>query len=191
MISLVIQTYNEEHRLEDALKVATQWTDNIFIVDKSSTDNTVQIAKNHNCKVISIPYSDQGHENYVEYWLEIFSVDDPNNNFYLWLTPGEIPTRKLIDYCNRIIHTPEIHNIDVICLPVRIHSFGKLRDWGPWKIIHQPRLLNKKLVKIRKTVHSHIVITSNSRIINDTDDMHIYHPTHNDFYSFMRSHRLC
>lgn len=45
MISLLIVTFNESHRIADALKSARRFVDEIVLVDQASTDGTAEIAR--------------------------------------------------------------------------------------------------------------------------------------------------
>ena len=51
MISAVILTYNEENILDQCLS-ALDFVDHIIVYDSFSTDNTLDIAKKYNAKVI-------------------------------------------------------------------------------------------------------------------------------------------
>jgi glycosyltransferase involved in cell wall biosynthesis len=50
-ISVIILTFNEEKHIERCIKSLLTFTDNIFIVDSGSTDNTVKIAESLGAKV--------------------------------------------------------------------------------------------------------------------------------------------
>ncbi len=186
MLDLVILTYNEEHRLPSALEVAKKWANDIFIVDKGSTDATLEIAKSYGCKVISIPFSKQGHENTAEINLEIKKLKNTDNPWFLGLTPGEVPTKGFIDIAKSLA-TPESTH-DVILVPVRIHSFGRFMPGGPWSFSSQPRLINLNTAMVKNLCHDSYCITERSIQITDSEDSHIFHPTHVNFDSFIRSH---
>jgi len=51
MLTVIIPTFNEEAYIERAL-MSVQFADEIIVVDSFSTDKTVDIANNYNCKVI-------------------------------------------------------------------------------------------------------------------------------------------
>ncbi|MBM3713969.1 MAG: glycosyltransferase, partial [Actinobacteria bacterium] len=51
-ISVAIATYNEEKNLKRCLESIAFWVDEIVIVDGSSTDKTVDIAKDFGAKVV-------------------------------------------------------------------------------------------------------------------------------------------
>jgi hypothetical protein len=189
-INLQILTYNEESRIADALETAKIWAKNIFVIDKNSTDSTVSIAKKNGCSVIKIPFSPQGSENYIDIWEILKKEIDEEYPWVLTLTPGETPSRELINIINSIASNKEFDSNDVICLPVKLMTFGKFRQWGPWQLSSQPRLLNSKLAQVRNQVHNHIVMTEKTRAINvdNESDIFILHPTHRDFSSFIKTH---
>lgn len=187
MLDLLILTFNEEERLPAALSVAKKWAKNIYIFDKSSTDRTAELAEQAGCIVVNMPFSRQGHEDYL--WIDQKIKELKSNDESKWilcLTPGEIPTRELIEVAKKIAF--ENPNHDAVCLPVRLHSFGRFLPGSPWSLSFQPRLLNLSLVQQRNVVHSNIVLTDKSVKVSDSEVCHIYHPTHRDFDSFLKSH---
>ena len=50
-LTVIIPTYNEEHYLEGAL-YSVAFADEIIVIDSFSTDRTIEIAKEFNCKII-------------------------------------------------------------------------------------------------------------------------------------------
>jgi glycosyltransferase involved in cell wall biosynthesis len=61
-VSVVIITYNEEDRLEDALKSSLPIADEIVVVDSFSTDKTVEIAARYNARVFRHKFVDFGSQ---------------------------------------------------------------------------------------------------------------------------------
>lgn len=55
-ITAIILTYNEESNLHDCLESLKGVADEIFLVDSGSTDNTIKIASEYNCKIFSHPF---------------------------------------------------------------------------------------------------------------------------------------
>ena len=51
-LSVVLATYNEEKNIRTCLNSVVKWCDEIVVVDGSSTDNTVKIAKEFSAKII-------------------------------------------------------------------------------------------------------------------------------------------
>jgi len=187
-INLATLTFNEGHRLRSFLSVASLWADRIFIVDKSSTDDTLVIAKEFGCEIINIPFSEQGGESSVKIFNLIKEKLNFDDQWLITLTPGEIPSKQLIEEIKNIVSNPELDSIDVIYIPIKLFSFGKLREWGYWKQSSQARLLNIRIALVQDVVHNHIIGTNKSRIIHDDGNKFIIHPTHSDFSSFIKTH---
>ena len=61
-ISIIIRTYNESKHLDKILQKiknqTTNFTKEVVLVDSGSTDNTVEIAKSHNCRILEIKKED-------------------------------------------------------------------------------------------------------------------------------------
>jgi len=58
-ISVYILTYNEESKIEAALK-SVQWADEVLVIDSGSTDKTVELAKKAGAGLIDIPFEGFG-----------------------------------------------------------------------------------------------------------------------------------
>lgn len=59
-ISVVIITYNEEDRLEDALKSSLAIADELVVVDSFSTDRTLEIAEKYQARIFRNKFMDYG-----------------------------------------------------------------------------------------------------------------------------------
>lgn len=62
-LSIVLATYNEENNLGDCLESVKDIADEIIVVDGSSTDATVEIAKKYNAKVTIVENQQNFHIN--------------------------------------------------------------------------------------------------------------------------------
>ncbi len=186
-IITVLTAFNESLRIERAINLATRWSKYIIVFDKTSTDNTASIATSLGAHTIKIPFSRQGHENYEEIWLKIRELAD-EGDWALQLTPGEIPTANLVNALTKISINQDYRKLDVISLAVRIYSFGTHIPEGPWGSSIQPRFINPKKVTVQNKIHRHITTTHDSRMISDVGNCHIFHPTHLDSNSFLKSH---
>ena len=52
LFTVAFPAYNEESRIENVIKNYRQFTDDIIVVDKYSSDKTVEICNKYNAKVI-------------------------------------------------------------------------------------------------------------------------------------------
>jgi glycosyltransferase involved in cell wall biosynthesis len=88
-ISVVIITKNEEENLKKSLPKLF-WCDEIVIVDDHSTDNTVKLAKQYNCKVYNYIFENFGKQKRL-------AVSLAQNNWVLSLDADEVLSDELIN----------------------------------------------------------------------------------------------
>lgn len=60
-LTVIILTYNEEANIAQALDSVCGWAKQVFILDSLSTDQTVKIAEDYDCKIFQNPF-----ENYAK-----------------------------------------------------------------------------------------------------------------------------
>ncbi len=177
-ITCCILTYNEAERIRIALTHAFKWADEVCVIDKGSTDETRTIAENLGAKVYVMNYTRQGHEDLVQY--SSFASND-----WLWcFTPGEVPTKALIERGRELVYSGKY---DLIRVPMMYFSFGIHHEKSPWSWSLQPRLYNRKHVVFSGQAHNPI---GAERFFNIEPTEHIYvlHQTHSDAQGFMRAH---
>ena len=91
-ISVIIPTYNAEpyiKNLLDMLSYQTQEIDEVIVIDSSSSDNTVEIAKNFGAKVIVIPKEEFDHGG-----TRTKAAKLATGNILIYLTQDAIPVDK-------------------------------------------------------------------------------------------------
>lgn len=176
-VSCVILTYNEAKRIRIALSHAFEWADEVVVVDKGSTDETRAIAEQLGAKVAVINFSRQGHE-------DIAQVISFASNDWVWgFTPGEVPTKKLIETGLSMISD----DVDLIMVPMHYYSFGVHSDESPWAGGHQPRLYNRMRIHFTGIAHDPLRAEKIAGI-EKTADCYVLHQTHDSAESFIRSH---
>jgi hypothetical protein len=185
----LVLTYNEEKRLRVFFQHVDKWAAKVVIVDKSSTDATRDIAHAAGAAVVTIPFSKQGHERPSTYHDEVVSALG-GDRWIIGLTPGEIPTRKLIDSIKHAVASPTVQHVDVGLIPIKIYSFGTHDPNGPWgtSVMLQPRLYYSGRVQYEDKMHQALKLTSASVMFNFTADQYVFHPTHRSFESFLNAH---
>lgn len=96
MISVVLATYNEEKNLPMCLDAVADLADEIIIVDGSSTDTTVAIAKKYKAKVISTTNKPNFHIN------KQMAMDAATGDVVLQLDADEVVDAELAAFVKRI-----------------------------------------------------------------------------------------
>lgn len=90
-LSIAVATFNEERNIKDCLKSVEGIADEIVIVDGSSTDNTVNIAKSFNAKVIIRDNPPIFHIN------KQLAFDKATGDWILYLDADERVSKQLAD----------------------------------------------------------------------------------------------
>ncbi len=108
-LSVAIATFNEEKNIKDCLKSVESIADEIVIVDGSSTDNTVNIAKSFNAKVIIRDNPPNFHIN------KQLAFDKATGDWILYLDADERVSKQLTDEILKITRMTqkEIENYQV------------------------------------------------------------------------------
>jgi len=88
-VSAVIITYNEEHCIAATLS-KLDWCDEIIVVDSYSTDNTVNICREFNCKIFSRSFDGYGPQ-------KQYAVSLARNNWVLAIDADEVLSDALAD----------------------------------------------------------------------------------------------
>lgn len=92
-ISVVINTYNAALRLREVLDAVKDF-DEILVCDMESTDETLQIAAEYGCRIVTFP---RGKHNIVEPARE-FAIHRAQHPWVLVVDADEIVTPELRDY---------------------------------------------------------------------------------------------
>lgn len=101
-ISVVINTYNEETRLEACVKAVSGF-DEVVVCDMESTDGTVELARRLGCKVVTFP---KGNHKIAEPARQ-FAIDNALCPWVLVVDADEIVTPPLRAYLYNIIANPD------------------------------------------------------------------------------------
>ncbi len=147
-ITFIVPVYNEIKRIGAVLEHALQWADEIVVVDKGSTDGTIEVCRSHGNRVRlqSIPYSEQGD-------IAITAFPGYVTNDWIFLgTCSEIPTRQLIAACRKVLDEKEDH-LDLIFVPRRMYAFGLHCSNADWSVCYYPFLFHRRRAHITDDVH--------------------------------------
>lgn len=100
-ISVVINTYNASKYLARVLETVKTF-DEIVVCDMESTDNTVAIAQEHGCKVVTFPKAN--HKSAEP--ARTFAIQSASSDWVLVVDADELVTPALHDYLYDFIKNP-------------------------------------------------------------------------------------
>lgn len=104
-ISIVLATFNEEKNLAMCLDSVVDWSDEIIIVDGSSTDNTRKIAKDYKAKVIKTTNKPNFHIN------KQMAMDEATGDIILQLDADEVVDQDLKKFILKIAKFSDLTNL--------------------------------------------------------------------------------
>lgn len=106
MLSVVLATFNEEKNIHKCISEIKDLADEIIVVDGSSTDKTVQIAKTLGAKVIRTTNKPNFHIN------KQLAMDAARGELVLQLDADEWPDAELKTSI-QLVHTSVMHYLDL------------------------------------------------------------------------------
>lgn len=181
-ITVVINTYNAEKHLAKVLD-SVKGFDEIVICDMESTDRTISVAANYNCKIVTFEKKDF---NIVEP-ARNFAIAQASNRWILVVDADEIVPAALREYLYKCIGDP--HCYDGIYIPRKNYFMGRFMHcyypdhilrffkkegtvWPP--IIHVSPIVQGRLFKIHPKhtdlAFEHLANDTVSDILKKTND---------------------
>ncbi len=101
-ISVIINTYNANKHLHEVINAVKDF-DEVIVCDMESTDNTVEIAKTFNCKIITFP---KGECTIVEP-ARNFAITQASQPWILVVDADEVVTPDLKKYLYQLTERPD------------------------------------------------------------------------------------
>ena len=180
-ITVTAVVYNEEKRIESFLR-SFQWSNDIIIVDKSSTDRTREIAEKFNARVIDAPYSDGGDEVKL-------TVEAAKNEWVMTLTASDMIHPALVDELLALINRDDF-DYDIIAMPFAAYTLGICDKHSPWFLSHKKWLYKKDVFLPCAKIHCEMKNLASKKIYKMKADKinALYHFTHQDIDSFFERH---
>lgn len=117
-ISVIINTYNASRHLEKVLESVKDF-DEVLVCDMESTDNTVEIALKHNCRVVTFP---KGNHTVAEP-ARSFAIQQATHPWLLFVDADEIVPEALREYLYKAISEPDCP--DGIYIPRKNYFLGE------------------------------------------------------------------
>lgn len=143
-ISAVITSFNEEKKIEKALK-SVQWCDEVILVDGQSSDRTVEIARPLVTKLISVP-NDPGMMS-----MRNKGIDTAKGRWIFILDSDEVITPDLAKEIKKCMSESKF---DMYRMPRKQYFLGKWVKHSGWYPDYQPRLFKKGSTRY-KNIHIH------------------------------------
>ncbi len=152
-VTITIHTFNEEKNIEACIESARLLSDRIQVVDMTSADKTVSLAKKLGVEVYSFPYS-----YYVEPSRQ-FGIVKANTDWVFILDADERLTKELAKEISKKLEVGSLKLEDELTyykVPRKNFFAGeKWLEHGGWWPDYQIRLINKKYFKNwPKQIHS-------------------------------------
>lgn len=145
-LSVVVSAYNEESKISRCLEAVKGWTDEVIVIDCSSTDNTEKIVRKYTSKVFSRPNYEMLNTN------KNFGFSKSKSDWILNLDADEEVTAQLRQEILEVIGNPGENN--GYWIPRKNIIFGKWIQTGLWWPDYQLRLFRRGKGKFPE-IHVH------------------------------------
>jgi glycosyltransferase involved in cell wall biosynthesis len=163
-LSVIILTYNEELNIEKCLDEIHKLTTNIVIVDSYSSDRTVEICKNYDCKIYEHVFVNQAEQ--LNWALENIEF---NTEWVLRLDADEYFTPDLLlEMKNKLDYLGD--DVTGVFFKRRVYFMGKWIKHGgyyPTKILRMWR--NGQAVCEQRWMDEHMVLLNGSSLTFEFD----------------------
>ncbi|NMB56899.1 glycosyltransferase family 2 protein [Candidatus Beckwithbacteria bacterium] len=173
MLSVIILTHNEEQMLPKALESVKNLADEILVIDKKSTDSTLEIAKKFNAKLVKF----EGEE--FDQWRNL-GIEHAKGDWLFYLDPDERVTENLAKEIRAVIDQEEN---DVYKMKRQNYWWGKQFQYCGASPDWVTRLFKKeKLQKWQGIIHESPVYEGKVGELENS----LVHFTHRDFVSGLK-----
>lgn len=167
MISVVINTLNEEKNLPKALASVNKFADEIVVVDMHSDDDTVAIAKREGAKVY-----EHKRTGYVEP-ARNYAIEKASGDWVLILDADEEISKTLAERLKDISVDPR--SSDYYRIPRKNIIFGRWIKHSRWWPDYNIRFFKKGYVSWNEVIHSIPLTTGKGADLETTEDLAIIH----------------
>jgi len=150
-ISAVLIVRNEEKNIERCLK-SIYWVDEIVIVDQSSTDKTLEIARKYTDKIYIT------ENKLICNPDREFGISKTLNNWILLIEADEVIDENLKDEILKVVNE---NKYDIFFIPVKTFFIGKWIKTCGWWSSYIPRLFRKGTIKYQSAIHTNGKLLSN------------------------------
>jgi glycosyltransferase involved in cell wall biosynthesis len=174
-LSVFLPVYNEEKRIFFTLQSFT-WCDEIILVDKCSTDRTIEIASQFpNVKIIT-------HEEGDAYTSTEFDVylKECSYKYSMIVTASDL-IHPILAYKIKKAISQDSFDYDAINIPYKGYFLGIYEKYSPWYMESATKIVKVNLIKIEEgEVHTayNSKINTIFKINSETPNEAYFHLTH-------------
>ncbi len=173
-ISAIIPTFNEEDVIENAIK-SVDWVDEIIIIDSFSTDNTLNIAKKFDVRIVQREYNYSASQ---KNWI----IPQAKNKWILLLDADETVSHNLRDEIRQVLESNK-NNYSGYWIKRTNFFMGKKIRFGSWKNDKVIRLFKRDKCRYEdKKVHAEIINNQKFGILTNN----INHYTYKNLDNFIK-----
>jgi glycosyltransferase involved in cell wall biosynthesis len=181
-ITFLVPAYNEVARIGMVLEHATRWADEVVVMDKGSTDGTLDLCHRFGdrVRVVPIPFSERSHENFT------LIPGYVSEGWVFFGTCSEIPTHMLIEKCREALEARG-DELDLLYVPRLMYFFGVSRAPENGGVSYYPFLFHRDRVVITNDINDNFHASDPARTLRipyepDCCVHHFTHPTVRSFW---------
>jgi glycosyltransferase involved in cell wall biosynthesis len=183
-ISAFLPVYNEEKRIKTAL-ISLMWCDEIILIDKYSSDKTVEIAREFGDKV-KISFIENSSSYDASEWQEF--LNRSTSEWAIFFTASDLIQPNLANEILKKIRNPNF-KYSVLLLPFSRQVLGINSKRSPWHTQYSPKVIRKDCIRINlKGVHNVVDYTGKEYKIPRSVENQMFHLTHESVDTMMERH---
>lgn len=186
MISVLISVYNEEYRIKNCIS-SFYFADQIIVLDKGSTDNTLNILKTFkNVDIINIKNEEKFNQNEITLTLE-----KVNDGWVIFATASDFVHPLLGKELLRIVKNIS-KSFDAIEIPYKPYYQGYNGSASPWHGNRAIKMIRRRSIFIDdQSVHTAINYNYKKvfKVFFKDSLISYYHLTHESFKSVLDRHK--
>jgi glycosyltransferase involved in cell wall biosynthesis len=176
-ISAVLIVRNEERNITRCLE-SIKWVDEIILVDQSSTDKTIELAKKYTDKIFIT------ENKFICNPDREFGISKARNEWILLIEADEVVDEKLKQEIQAVVTKNEY---EIFFIPVKAFFIGKWIKTCGWWPGYIPRLFKKGSIKFQSEIHTNGEILSRKVAYLKNPLLHYSYNSINDWIEkFMR-----
>jgi glycosyltransferase involved in cell wall biosynthesis len=183
-ISAFLPVFNEEKRINDTLK-SFIWCDEIIVVDKESTDNTVELAQRFSSRVKIVSMKNTSNYEAKEWTL---FLENCSSDWVIFVTASNVIHPLL---AKKILTTirQNSDSYDILNIPFRRYVLGLETKKSPWYSELSPKVMKTSAMTIVEGgVHDAVQFAGRELNIRLSSDCAMYHLTHESADGMINNH---